>query len=308
MPAAVNSALRGPKAALPGIARPANIPAAPSDSLHLIASMTPDQWAILTLIFYALAGVGLQVWRAIRCPEGWRFWELYLLSRLWATTIFGQRIQQRCPFPMDGPALILANHRSPVDPLLILAASAHKTHGFGLRVMEFLTAREYCEMPGAIGWLCGVMKSIPVERDGKDMGPAKFALRKLRAGRLVGIFPEGRLNTGDGLLPFNEGVAWLALRSGAPVYPMFVHNAPQEGTMVTPFYTVCETAVTFGEPIDLSQYEDCRMTQPLLQEVSEFLRGQLASVGGIRPPVDAETDENDHPDPVDPPAPRVLAG
>ena len=270
--------------------------------------MTPDHWAVLTLVFYALAAVGLQVWRAVRCAEGWRFWELYLLSRLWATTIFGQRIDQRCPFPMTGPALILANHRSPVDPLLILSSSAHKSEGFGLRVMEFLTAREYCEMPGAIGWLCDVMKSIPVERDGKDMGPAKIALRKLREGRLVGIFPEGRLNTGAGLLPFNEGVAWLALRSGAPVFPLYVHNAPQEGTMVTPFYTVCKTAVTFGDPIDLSRYDERKMTPELLQEVSEFLRQQLASVGGIElteEDVPCETLSSEH---VESAAPHTLAG
>lgn len=243
--------------------------------------MTPEFWAWLTLAAYLLVGVGIVVRPLIQCEEGWRFWSLYLLSRLWTNLVFGQRIRQRCPLPVEGGALLVANHRSPVDPMLILSPSAFKREGFKLRVLEFLTAREYCEQPGTIGWLCGVMQCIPVERDGKDMGPAKIALRRLRAGKIVGIFPEGGLNTGPGLRPFNEGVAWLALRSGVPVYPMFIHGAPQEGSMITPFHTFCKTAITWGEAVDFSEYMDQKPTQPLLQEVAERLRQHMAQLGGI---------------------------
>ena len=129
--------------------------------------------------------------------------------------------------------------------------------------------------------MVGVMQSIPVERDGKDMGPAKVALRRLRAGGIVGIFPEGGLNTGPGLQTFNEGVAWLALRSGLPVYPVFIHNAPQEGTMVTPFHTFCKTDITWGDPVDLSYWQGQKPTPALLQEVAEMLRQHMARLGGI---------------------------
>ena len=242
--------------------------------------MTPELWAILTLSVYALVGVGIVLRLILRCEESWQFCLLYLLSRLWTNTIFGQRITHRCPLPSKGGALLLANHRSPVDPMLILSSSGFKRDGFQLRVLEFMTAREYCEA-GIIGWLCGVMQSIPVERDGKDMGPAKVALRRLRAGRIVGIFPEGGINTGPGLQPFNEGVAWLALRSSVPVYPVFIHNAPQKGTMVTPFHTFCKTDITWGEPVDLSAWEGQKPTPALLQEVAEFLRQHMAQLGGI---------------------------
>lgn len=242
--------------------------------------MSPEHWAILALSVYALAGVAVVARFFYRSGQSWQFTALYLLARLWTNTIFGQRIRQRCPLPSRGGALLLANHRSPVDPMLILSSSGFKRDGFCLRVMEFMTAREYCEA-GVIGWLCGVMQSIPVERHGKDMGPAKIALRRLRAGGIVGIFPEGGINTGPGLQPFNEGVAWLALRSSVPVYPVFIHNAPQEGTMVTPFYTFCKTAITWGEPVDLSPWEGEKPTPALLQEVSEFLRQHMAQLGGI---------------------------
>ena len=265
--------------------------------------MTPDHWALLTLAIYVLIGVAVVMRPLLQCEHGWQFWSLYLLSRLWTNLVFWQRITHRCPLPVEGGALLLANHRSPVDPMLILSASAFKREGFRLRVLEFMTAREYCEMPGTIGWLCGVMQAIPVERDGKDMGPAKHALRRLRDGRIVGIFPEGGLNTGPGLLPFNEGVAWLALRSGVPVYPVFVHNAPQEGSMVTPFHTFGKTDVTWGDAVDLSEYQDQKPTPMLLKEVAERLRQHMAQLGGIA----EETPPAFIPDDVVS-QPRVFAG
>ena len=63
------------------------------------------------------------------------------------------------------------------------------------------------------------MRAIPVDRDGEDMEATKVALRRMRAGCTVGIFPEGRINFGPGLLPPNPGVAWLALKAGRPVIP-----------------------------------------------------------------------------------------
>lgn len=265
--------------------------------------MTPDQWAILTLSLFAVIGIAILLRPILTCEHGWEFGALYLLSRLWTNLVFWQRITHRCPLPIKGGALLLANHRSPVDPMLILSPSALKKEGFCLRVLEFMTAREYCNMPGTIGWLCGVMQSIPVERDGKDMGPAKVALRRLREGRIVGIFPEGGINTGPGLLPFNEGVAWLALRSGVPTYPVYITNAPQEGSMVEPFYTFGKTYITWGDAVDLSAFQDAKPTPALLKEVAEYLRQHMARLGGVAdetPPAYIPEQESA--------APRIYAG
>ena len=267
--------------------------------------MTTEIWALLTLLLYVLIGAGIVLGDFLRCPEGWRFWAMYLLSRLWTNTLFGQRITHRCSLPITGGALLVANHRSPIDPMLILSASGFKQDGFRVRVIEFMTAREYVELPGAIGWLCRVMQSIPVERDGKDTGPAKEALRRLRNGRIVGIFPEGKLNTGPSLLPFNDGVAWLALRSRVPVYPVFIHDAPQKGTMVTPFYTLSDTRISWGQAIDLSQFPATKPTPDILREVAELLRERMASLGGLT--LEADNDDAAECDATIP-RPRAFAG
>jgi 1-acyl-sn-glycerol-3-phosphate acyltransferase len=155
-----------------------------------------------------------------------------------------------------------------------------KCSGYRIRRIEFLTAAEYCDLGGPLGFITTHMHVIPVARSGRDMGPVKEALRRIRDGKLVGVFPEGRINTGTGLLPGSSGVAWLALHSQAPVYPVFIHDAPQGATMVAPFLTFCRVEVSFGDPVDLCSYYGRRINQPLLDEVTHLLMSRLARLGG----------------------------
>ncbi len=243
--------------------------------------MTSEKWAVATLIALVVIAVGVLIRGIRRCPDGWETWFLYHVARLYGGFGFGLHTRRQCPLPAEGPGLIIANHRSPVDPLFILGTSGLKEGGRRIRIIEYMTAREYCEVGGVIGWICRVMRVIPVDRGGQDMRPAKEALRRLQAGRLVGVFPEGRLNTGEGLLPASPGIAWLALRSGVPVFPIFIHNAPSGRNMVEPFYNYCQVQVTYGDPIDLSEYTGRKRTPELLQEVTQLLMRNLAELGGI---------------------------
>ena len=136
-------------------------------------------------------------------------------------------------------------------------------------------------MPGWIGWICKTMQCIPVDRDAHEPAPVREALRRLRDGRLVGIFPEGRINREDRLLPGIPGVAWLALRANVPVIPVFVENAPGGRNMVEPFKTFSRVRIIYGDPIDLSTYRDRRVTRELLVEVTDLLMGHLAALGGV---------------------------
>ncbi|HEY3963739.1 MAG TPA: lysophospholipid acyltransferase family protein [Planctomycetaceae bacterium] len=238
--------------------------------------MSADAIAGWTLAGYGLFLAGIVLWRALTCPRGWQAWFLYMIAALYGRLCFHWRADRRCPFVDASPVLIIANHRSPVDPMLIWVGVSNG------RPLEFLTAQEYFGMPG-LQFIFETMRAIPVARDGKDMAATRTALRRLKEGRIVGVFPEGRLNTGPGLLPGNTGVAWLALQSQAPVYPVFIHNAPQGKTMVSSLYTFTRVRVCYGDRIDLSSYYGRRTSSELLQEVTDLLMGRLAELGGISP-------------------------
>lgn len=241
--------------------------------------MSPDAAGQIALALYALIAVVVISWQIIRCEDGPSVWLLYLIDRIYVPFFFHGRSNRRCPFPDDRGALIIANHRSPVDPLFVWLNSHLGGTRFRIRAISFMMAREYYEVPGLVGWISRSMKSIPVNRNGQDMEGTRHTLRLLKEGHLVGVFPEGQINTGEGLLPGNPGVAYLALKSKVPVYPVFIFNSPVADSMVKPFYTRTKVRVAYGEPIDLSEYHDRKPTREILQEVTDLMMDRLAELG-----------------------------
>lgn len=201
--------------------------------------MTPDQLAQLMLLAYAAIAVGLALLSVRRCRDGWRVWLLYFVNRLFVAFIFHWRANGRCPYPESSGAIILSNHRSPLDLMLAWMNSHLRSEepARSIRVIGYLMAREYYEQPGLVGWIGRAMQSIPVDRNGRDIGPTREAIRRLERGDLIGIFPEGGINMGEGLREANPGIAFLALKAGVPVIPVYIHGAPQGESMTEPFYT-----------------------------------------------------------------------
>ncbi|MBL8852294.1 MAG: 1-acyl-sn-glycerol-3-phosphate acyltransferase [Planctomycetaceae bacterium] len=275
--------------------------------------MNADAWGLLTLAVYlALAGGAIRH-NMQRCPGEWQLWVLHVISRFFTPFFFRQHIAADCPLPAQGHALVISNHRSPIDPMMLYSGTQLKRGRNRIRRIEFLTAVEYCNLGGPLGFITHHMHAIPVARSGRDMGPVKEALRRLRDGKLVGVFPEGRINTGDGLLPANPGIAWLALHSRAPVYPAFIEGAPQLGdSMVAPFLSFSRVHLKMGAAIDLSSYYGRKINQQLLDEVTGVLMMRLALLGGVEynapaeaAPAPATADNTDGTSPAEP-APQAA--
>ncbi len=244
--------------------------------------MSPDQLGVVVLIVYAIVVVALVSKSVRRCRDGWGVWLLYCIERLYVPLMFRWRSNSaRCPLPATGGAIVISNHRTSIDPLLVWMNHHLRSESREIRVVGFLTAAEYCDIPG-LRWLVRTMRSIPVNRDGKDMAATREAIHRLRDGQMIGIFPEGKLNYGTDLIEGNSGVAFLALKAEVPVYPVFIHDAPQCGDdMTAPFMTPSRVRVSYGPPIDLSEYFGRRNSQELLIEVSNLLMSRLAEVGGV---------------------------
>jgi 1-acyl-sn-glycerol-3-phosphate acyltransferase len=249
--------------------------------------MPAETIAFWTLAGYCLFIAGLVVWKALRCPQGWQLWLLYHIDVCYSRICHRWRANRRCPFLDASPAIIIANHCCVLDPALIWVGVTNR------RPLEFLTASEYFGIP-VLSFIFKTMRAIPVARNGRDMAATRTALRRLKEGRLLGVFPEGRFNPGEGLLPANTGIAWLALQSRAPVYPVFIHDAPRGKSMLATLYTFRHVRITYGDPVDLSQYYGRRTSEELLQEVTDLLMGRLAALGGIElKPAAADGDGTD---------------
>ncbi len=241
--------------------------------------MNPEFIGILTLIFYTLVALSVIVYQAVKLPDGWQAWILFAIARVYAPGLWGIKTNRRCPFPGDSAAIIIANHRSPADPLILWYNSHLGNSQKQLRCISFLMAREYYELPGLVGWIAKAMHSIPVDRNGRDVVPVREALRKLKLGGMIGVFPEGSIQDTRPIAHANSGIAFLALRSKVPVYPVYINHSPRGKNMIAPFYSRADTSVVYGEPIDLSDYYDRRASREVLEEVTTLMMQRLASLG-----------------------------
>lgn len=237
-----------------------------------------ESLAVLVLCVYAGVPATWVLISALRCRHGWQAWLLFVVTRLYCGLAFRWRANRPCPFPDQGPGIVMANHRSPVDPMLILMNNHLRTPRGRFRVIGFLMAHEYYATRG-IAWINQAMQSIPVTRDGRDLKGSRLALKRLEQGHLVGMFPEGGIGDDDALRSANPGVAWLALRSRVPIYPVYIHNAPRGRNMVASFYTFSRVRLSYGDPIDLSAFYGVKLNRSILQEATDQMMSELASLG-----------------------------
>ena len=149
-----------------------------------------------------------------------------LLQLLWGINAvicaFWYRLEaeRMAPLPEHGGAILIANHTCPIDSMLLQAASR--------RVLGFLIAKEYFDY-WAFRWICRLLKCIPVRRDGHDLAATRAALRALEQGRVVPMFPEGRIlpTSGRELGTPRPGVAFIVLHARVPVIPAYVWGTPE---------------------------------------------------------------------------------
>lgn len=162
------------------------------------------------------------------------------ISILFVRPAFRVRIHHAERIPRSGPVVLVANHSSLVDgPLL-----------FGMipRTAVFLIKHELFR--GALGWFLRRIGQLPVRRGEPDRTPLLAAVRVLRAGGLVGVFPEG--TRGDGAVTqAQHGAAWLARSSGAVLLPVACRGTRRPQGRARRLFPRVD--VLFGEPVVLPE-------------------------------------------------------
>jgi 1-acyl-sn-glycerol-3-phosphate acyltransferase len=141
---------------------------------------------------------------------------MHLVCRLLATLLFQVRVSGRDFVPREGGVMVLSNHQSHLDPVLIGLACDRR--------LNYL-ARDTLFSFTPFRWLIQSLDAIPIDREGLGLAGLKETLRRLRAGELVLIFPEGT-RTGDGeMAPLKPGFSALARRASVPLLPVAIEGA-----------------------------------------------------------------------------------
>jgi 1-acyl-sn-glycerol-3-phosphate acyltransferase len=182
------------------------------------------------------------------------------INRLFARNYHDMSVLAPAELPRTGPAILVSNHVSGLDPLLIQSACS--------RLVIWMMAREYYDIR-SIGWIFRMVGAIPVERSGRDTAATRAALRALNDGRVVGIFPEGRIETDHELLPFQTGVALLAIKTGVPVYPVYLDGTQRGKNMLSAVLHPHRVRIAFGPAVS---FDRDSTSKPALEAATDAIK------------------------------------
>ncbi len=203
---------------------------------------------------------------------------LWRLNLLYCRVVHRLQLAGPAPLPAHGAAILIANHTCGIDHMLLQAASR--------RLLGFMIAKEFHDF-----WVCRpfcqMIRCIPVRRDGRDLAALRAALRALEEGRVVPIFPEGRILPASGreLGEGKSGAAFIALHARVPVIPAYIRGTPETKNVWKALVIPSRARMAFGAPIDLSDFPPgLPIDKPTLAAVTERLMDalrelRLASLG-----------------------------
>ena len=171
----------------------------------------------------------------------WRTWRILFRTVLPPALNYRSRGVEHLP---KGPALLLANHQSFLDPLLI---------GLPLRRPISYVARDDLFEAPIVGSILRRTYVMPI-RQSSAASSIRVPIARLKQGFYVGLFPEGERTPDGEMLPLRPGFAALLRRAPAPVVPVGIAGAfeawPRHRRLPRPG----RVRVVFGKPVDLSPH------------------------------------------------------
>jgi 1-acyl-sn-glycerol-3-phosphate acyltransferase len=170
-----------------------------------------------------------------------------MLARAGARLLASTRVEGLENVPKRGPVLLALNHISNLDPVY---GGAWLNEAIGNRRIHWLGKRELFDWP-VFGWACAHGGVHPVERGTADVEAFRLATRILEKGYVLLVFPEGTRSPTGELQEAKDGLAMLAMRTGAQIVPVGVNNTdaiwPKGRPLPVPFPRR-EVVVRVGKP------------------------------------------------------------
>ncbi len=146
----------------------------------------------------------------------------------------------------EGGALILANHQSYLDPLLV---------GLPLRRPVSFLARETLFQVPVVGWILRNTHVMPINQTAASTASLRETIRRLNHGFLVGVFPEGTRTESGAIGEMKPGFAAIVRRAKHPLYPVGIAGGFQALPIKSWFLKPTRVRVVFGEPLSVEELE-----------------------------------------------------
>lgn len=160
-------------------------------------------------------------------------------------------------FPKDGGILLCANHIHALDPPVVGMTAPRTVH--------FMAKEELFNLP-VLGPILPQVNAFPVKRGMSDREALRMALKILKGGEVVGLFPEGTRST-DGVLKKGlSGAGFFALRGNADVVPCAI---------IGPYKMWRKVKVVYGEPLLMEPFRERKASA---DEVTEEIMASIQAL------------------------------
>jgi 1-acyl-sn-glycerol-3-phosphate acyltransferase len=163
-----------------------------------------------------------------------------LVAQVLFTVVFGIRVYHRERLPRAGGVLVIANHQSYLDPILAAVGMPRPFHPM---------ARESLFRFLPFEMVIRSLYAFPVRRATADLGAIREAMRRLKDGAVVLVFPEGTRTRDGSIAPLQAGPITIAGRAGVPVVPVVIDGAfeawPRAALLPVPH----RIRVAYGQPL-----------------------------------------------------------
>ena len=159
----------------------------------------------------------------------------------------------------DRAYIFVGNHLSVLDVVFPAVSSNRAVH--------FMAKSELFDKGVLMKWFVRKCECISVNRDGTDVKAVMLAMKYLKQGENVVIFPEGTRNkTKERFLPFRGGATAISIKTKTPIIPM---------VQVKKIRIFRKAHVLIGEPMEFTEYYDKRLTEEDINKCDNALREKL---------------------------------
>jgi len=180
--------------------------------------------------------------------------------------------------PAAGGVIFASNHLSFSDSIFLPLVVPRK--------MTFLAKADYFTGTGLKGRLTKMfftgVGQLPVDRSGGRASSAALdaGLKVLRAGDILGLYPEGTRSPDGRLYKGKTGVARMAIEAGVPVVPVAMINTDKVQPTGTVIPKIQRVGIRFGAPLDFSRYAGLEEDRFVLRSATDEIMYSLMELSG----------------------------
>jgi 1-acyl-sn-glycerol-3-phosphate acyltransferase len=193
-----------------------------------------------------------------------------IVAQILTKLLFNLEVEGSQFIPKHGGALIVSNHQSNLDPVVLGA--------FLDRPLNFVGKAELFANPFA-AWIMHRLNAFPLRQGKGDIGAVKETINRLREGHILNLYPEASRTPDGQIHPFERGVGLIVRRANVPVIPATIIGAFDAWPIHRSIWRMKPIRVKFGPPLNLTGlHSDKEITAAIEREVRRMFQEMQWSV------------------------------